>query len=207
MLFVLVFDGGLAFLPRFVPNLSRLRLILRPRMVLRRVGLDARRVATVGQVVFPRGKRQTVVQRLPPFPIRFHRRKFGSRHSKRSMMSVRKRKLDFQTADEVIGEIERLRSDGYSKLRRWKLTQVCEHLTKTMAGEMYGLGFRIPWILRRTVGNLMTRRVLKTRSMPSVPRLPSLRPTAGDVAEDSAVIEHCIATIRKAELFDGSLDD
>jgi len=122
-------------------------------------------------------------------------------------MRVRKRKLDFQTADDVVAEIEKLRGDGYLKLKRWNLTQVGEHLTKTMEGEMNGLGFRIPWILRRTVGNWMTRRVLKNRSMPSVPTLPSLLPTAGDVAEDSAVIDRCIATIRKAELFSGSLDD
>lgn len=169
--------------------------------------LLAREVATVGQVVFQRGKRQTVVHRLVPFLILFHWRKFGSKLSKGATMSVPKRKLDFHTADEVIGEIESLRNGGYSKLKRWNLTQACEHLTKTIEGEMNGLGFRIPWILRRTVGNWMTRRVLKTRSMPSAPTLPSLRPAAGDVAEDPAVIEQCIATIRKAEIFNGSLDD
>ena len=122
-------------------------------------------------------------------------------------MGVTKRKLDFSTADEVISEIMRLKADGYTKLKRWNLTQACEHLTKTMEGEMVGLGFRIPWILRRTVGELLTRRVLKTRSMPSVPTLPSLRPTAVDVSEDPMVISQCIATIRKAELFEGSLND
>ncbi|XZE56170.1 DUF1569 domain-containing protein [Planctomycetaceae bacterium SH139] len=122
-------------------------------------------------------------------------------------MSVPKRKLDFQTAGDVIGEIERLRRDGYTKLKRWNLTQMCEHLTRTMEGEMKGLGFRIPWILRRTVGIWMTRRVLNNRSMPGVPTLPSLRPTVSEASEDPAVIEQCIATIRKTELFDGSLDD
>ncbi len=49
---------------------------------------------------------------------------------------------------------------------------------ENLRGEMNGLGFRIPWILRRTIGDWMTRRVLKNRSMPSVPTLPSLRPSA-----------------------------
>lgn len=122
-------------------------------------------------------------------------------------MGVPKRKLDFRTADEVIGEIERLRINGYSKLKRWNLTQVCEHLTKTMEGEMNGLGFRFPWILRRTVGNWMTRRVLKIRAMPSISTLPSLRPTLGDGNERPEVIEQCITTVRKSARFDGSLDD
>jgi hypothetical protein len=50
----------------------------------------------------------------------------------------RKQQLDFQSADEVIREIERLRSGGYTKLKQWNLTQACEHLTKTMEGEMNG---------------------------------------------------------------------
>lgn len=122
-------------------------------------------------------------------------------------MNISKRRLDFQSADDVIGEIERLKNDGYTKLKRWNLSQICDHLTKTMEGEMNGLGFRIPWILRRTVGDWITRRVLKSRSMPSVPTLPRLRPTADQVSEDPKVIEHCLVTIRKASLFDGSLDD
>lgn len=122
-------------------------------------------------------------------------------------MSVSKRELDFRSAEDVIAEIERLRINGYSRSKRWNLTQACEHLTKTMEGEMNGLGFRLPRILRRTVGDWMTRRVLKTRSMPSVPTLPSLKPTFGGDREDPAVIERCVATLRQAESFDGSLDD
>lgn len=122
-------------------------------------------------------------------------------------MQDSKRNLDFQSADEVIDEIQRLRKSGYTQLKRWNLTQVCEHLTRTMEGEMKGLGFRIPWILRRTVGQWMTSRVLKSRAMPSVPTLPSLRPTAQHRSEDPALIQECIATLRKADSFDGDLDD
>lgn len=122
-------------------------------------------------------------------------------------MNVPKRRLEFHSANEVIAEIERLRNGGYTQLKRWNLSQICEHLTKTMEGEMNGPGFRIPWILRRTVGDWMTRRVLQARSMPSVPTLPSLRPTTSQVGEDPKATQQCITTIKKAERFEGSLDD
>lgn len=122
-------------------------------------------------------------------------------------MSQSRRKLDLLSAEDVVNEIERLQCNGYTRLKKWNLTQACEHLTKTMEGEMNGLGFRIPWILRRTVGKWMTLRLLKKRTMPSVPTLPSLRPTSNNSVDDPAVIERCIAAIRKSESFDGSLDD
>lgn len=122
-------------------------------------------------------------------------------------MSISKRRLDFRSGEEVIDEIDRLSHGGYSKLKRWDLTQICEHLTKTMEGEMNGLGFRLPRILRSTVGDWLTRRVLANRVMPSVPTLPSLRPSSGSHGDDLVVIQRCIDSIKKSEQFEGSLDD
>jgi len=123
------------------------------------------------------------------------------------MPAAHKRTLDFRSGDEVIAEIERLRTQGYTKSRNWNLTQVCQHLTATMETEMNGAGFRLPRILRATAGKFFTNRILRTRKMPSVPTLPSLKPKAATDTEDEAIIAECVATIRKSESFDGSLED
>src|SRR5690554_1953207 len=105
-----------------------------------------------------------------------------------------KRKLDFHTGDEVIAEIERLRHGGYTKLKNWNLTQVCEHLHATMSGGMDGFGFRLPWILRTTVIKWMVYRMLRTRKMSSGPTLKRLNPTSPDGLDNDAIIDRCLAT-------------
>ena len=72
---------------------------------------------------------------------------------------------------------------------------------------MKGLGFRLPWLIRATTGKLFTHRILKKRKMPSVPTLPSLQPKSLADSDDDAIIENCIQTIGRSEMFAGSLDD
>ncbi len=118
-----------------------------------------------------------------------------------------KRELDLRSADEVIAEIERLRDGGYAKSKRWNLTQICQHLHETMQGAMDGFGFRLPWILR-VIAKKIFFRALKTRKLASgAPTFRQLKPTASPGEDDSKVIDQCIATIRKADQFDGSVED
>ncbi|MEM9366307.1 MAG: DUF1569 domain-containing protein [Planctomycetota bacterium] len=124
-----------------------------------------------------------------------------------SMASAAKRMLDFHTGEEVIEEIQRLRASGYARTKNWNLTQICEHLTKTMNGGMDGFGFRLPWVLRATVIKWVFQRMLKTRKMSSGPTLKRLRPEWESTSDDDAIIEGCIATLERAKLFDGSLED
>jgi hypothetical protein len=123
------------------------------------------------------------------------------------MSKANKRRLEFQTGDEVVADIQRLLSGGYTRTKNWNLTQICEHLTATMVGEMEGLGFRLPWVLRATAGKLFTNWILRTRKMPGVPTLPSLQPKSASDVEDETIIQNCVTAIRQSESFTGSLDD
>ena len=123
------------------------------------------------------------------------------------MSTPSRRKLDFHTGDEVIAEIQRLRTSGYERTKNWNLTQICEHLTYTMNGGMEGFGFRLPWILRATVLKPFFSRMLRTRKMMSGPTLGRLKPKTESGPDDDAIIDHCLETITKAESFDGSLED
>jgi hypothetical protein len=76
-----------------------------------------------------------------------------------------------------------------------------------MVGEMEGLGFRLPWVLRATAGKLFTNWILRTRKMPGVPTLPSLQPKSASDVEDETIIQNCVTAIRQSESFTGSLDD
>ncbi|QDT10861.1 DUF1569 domain-containing protein [Stieleria marina] len=123
------------------------------------------------------------------------------------MASTKRRTLDFHTGDEVVAEIQRLRSRKYSKTKNWNLTQICEHLTATMAGGIDGFGFRLPWILRVTVLKWIFNRMLKTRKMSSGPTLDRLKPKTAGGTDDDAIIDTCIATIERAASFKGPIQN
>ncbi|MGB7346112.1 MAG: DUF1569 domain-containing protein [Pirellulaceae bacterium] len=120
---------------------------------------------------------------------------------------MKRRNLDLTTGAEVIAEINRLRSTGYSKTKNWNLAQICQHLSVVLKGGMDGFGFRLPWILRATVLKWGFGYMTKKRKLfPSAPTFPSMKPKA--MTEDNdADIQQCIALIERAETFDGSMED
>lgn len=121
---------------------------------------------------------------------------------------MKRRKIDFRSADEVIADIKMLQSKGYEKVGNWNLTQICEHLAGTMNGGMDGFGFRLPWILRATVVRWGFRYALKKRKLGSgFPTFKVLRPKHSEEQEDGSIIDACIASCRRAGSFDGSLEE
>lgn len=119
---------------------------------------------------------------------------------------MKRRSLDFHSGDEVIADINRLRESGYTRTKNWNLTQICEHLAATMNGGMDGFGFRLPWILRATIIKWGFRYALRKRKLLSgAPTFKFLKPKMDAKADDDAVIDQCIETIRRADAFDGSL--
>ncbi|MFK7734467.1 MAG: DUF1569 domain-containing protein [Pirellulaceae bacterium] len=121
------------------------------------------------------------------------------------MTNSSRRQLDFRSADEVLEDIEHLRTVGYSKLKNWNLTQICEHLHETTKGGMDGFGFRLPWILRATIVKWVFRFALKRRKLLSgAPTFNSLLPKSQE--EDPQLIERCIQTTRRAGEFQGSME-
>lgn len=119
---------------------------------------------------------------------------------------MQKRELNCQSGTEVIADIENLRTNGYQKLGNWNLSQICEHITKTLRVGMDGSDFRLPWILRKTVGPWVIGRMLKTGKLPfrlSAPKQLRPDPEIGD--EQPELIDSCIATLQEAEQFPGPL--
>ena len=121
---------------------------------------------------------------------------------------MKRRELDFRDGEEVIEEIERLRKVGYEPVGNWNLTQICEHLSATTKGGLDGFGFRLPWILRRTLVKWVFAYSLRRRKLfRGAPTFPILKPKSSSSVENDELIDDCILVTRRAMEFSGSLED
>lgn len=112
---------------------------------------------------------------------------------------MERRSLDFRDADVVIAEIRRLRSEGYTMLGKWNLSQICEHLNATMRIALDPGDRRLPRPIRALVFSPMMRQVVRSRRMRSgLPTLKTLRPAAPGGPDDPDAINTCIATLERA---------
>lgn len=118
---------------------------------------------------------------------------------------MKTRSLTFRDANEVIQEIERLKQSGYQRLGNWSLSQICEHLDKTIQIGLNGSEFRLPWILRVTMGKWILNWSLRNNRMPNfrVNAPKSLLPKEQSTADDKSVIDRCIARHKEAAEFPG----
>ncbi len=123
-------------------------------------------------------------------------------------MSAQKRLLDFHNSTQVVDEISRLRNQPYQKLGKWNLTQICEHLSKTMAGGMDPAAKPLPWIVRKWITEPMVRSWIKNRAMkPNGMTSPALLPTPNLTLDDPAKIDACLQLVHQVEAFQGSLEN
>ncbi|MEN1679039.1 MAG: DUF1569 domain-containing protein [Planctomycetota bacterium] len=109
------------------------------------------------------------------------------------------RRVDLDTLDDVIKDIQSLRDRGYSQGGKWNLSQLCEHLTGTMRIGLDGTMKPLPYLARATLGNfvfwLFTRRV--SRGIAGIKTMPELEPVDRD-DDDQEVISVCLATLQEA---------
>ncbi len=116
------------------------------------------------------------------------------------------RKLNFESGDEVIAEIDRLRRSGYEATGKWNLTQICQHLTKTIRLGLEGARVRMPWLIRKTLGAWIFGRILRTgRFLSNVSAPDILKPEVPRGPDDPALIEECKSWIARARDFEGPM--
>ena len=91
-------------------------------------------------------------------------------------------------------DVDRL-LEGHTTVGKWTLGQICNHLTGAVTSTVDGFRFKAPWIIRKTVGPLLVRRILKKSRFPEGAPLPKkYQPKPGH--DDRAEAEALRAAIR-----------
>ncbi len=94
-------------------------------------------------------------------------------------MTPGRRALTFASLAEVMPDVERLLR-GHTTVGRWSLVQICGHLARSLHGTIDGFPARAPWLLRKTVGPLPLRWVLRrNRFIEGMPAPPQKQPAPG----------------------------
>jgi hypothetical protein len=111
------------------------------------------------------------------------------------MKTAGRRPLAFQSLDEVMPEVDRLLENGYTAVGHWSLGQVCNHLAGGLTYAMEGFPDRMPWVLRKTLGPVIVRSMLKTGTIREGVKVPS-RYLPAPALEDRAEAEALRGAIR-----------
>lgn len=87
-------------------------------------------------------------------------------------MKATRRSLTFASLDRVMPDVDLL-LEGHRTVGDWSLGQICNHLTTTLTWTVEGYPKLAPWIVRKTVGPLVLRRILETGRFPDGLKLPT----------------------------------
>ncbi len=105
-----------------------------------------------------------------------------------------RRELAFSSLDQVMPDVDRLLA-GYKGVGNWSLGQMCHHLTQSIAGSVEGFPGQAPWLLRKTLGPLIIRGILKQGKMREGVQVPeAFQPKPG--LDDRAEAEALRAAVR-----------
>ncbi|MCB0354397.1 MAG: DUF1569 domain-containing protein [Bdellovibrionales bacterium] len=80
---------------------------------------------------------------------------------------MNRRRLDFQSFDEVLTDVQNLYSLGYEKIGQWSLAENLEHLRRTMESATEPRSFGVPAPIRFLLRLVILPKILKGRRMKS----------------------------------------
>ena len=119
-----------------------------------------------------------------------------------------RRRIRFNSFDELIAEIDRLHTGGYDRVAEWDLARCCEHMTRVMRASLDGFGHIPVPLWMRCLGRCVFKpAVLLTGRMPR--RFPTAKEMVAeddDVRPEATAVSHCIATIREVAAHDGPFE-
>jgi hypothetical protein len=114
---------------------------------------------------------------------------------------MKRRKLKFESIDDVIAEIDRLHASGYQRLGNWSLGQMCDHIATLAEKSLAGFDTQLPIIFRMTVGKIIFHQVVLKGRFPRGIKAPAeLTPKPAPANEDpSAQIQRCKLALQKVQ--------
>jgi hypothetical protein len=123
-------------------------------------------------------------------------------HPPRAPKPPRRRVLQFNSEDEVIGEVKRLRQNGCEPAGRWSLAQACWHLDRATQARMRPGPFP-PNTPEQDARAAMFAEILRNGALPDGIQAPD-EMTPPDACADDA-IDGFLATVERFKAFPGPI--
>jgi hypothetical protein len=102
--------------------------------------------------------------------------------------TLHRRKLDFQSWPEALADIDHLRRAGYDRAGNWDLSQIVEHVGEGLRTALRGIDHRANWIIRKLLGPIILKRILRQRRMQAGIKVPKWW-LPGPTHDESAAVE------------------
>jgi len=83
-----------------------------------------------------------------------------------------RRRLDFTNWPALLADIDHLHQAGYQRAGNWDLSQILDHIGEGLRTAVRGNKNRGPWIIRKLLGPIILKRILKQRRMKAGIKVP-----------------------------------
>jgi hypothetical protein len=102
--------------------------------------------------------------------------------------TVHRRQLDFRTWPDLLADIDHLHRAKYDRLGNWDLSQTLDHVGEGLRAALHGNEHQGPWIVRKFLGPLILKRIVRQRRMKAGIKVPQWW-LPGPSHDESAAVE------------------
>ncbi len=102
--------------------------------------------------------------------------------------TLHRRQLDFESWQQALADVDRLRRAGYDRAGNWDLSQIVDHVGEGLRTAMRGNHHRGPWIVRKFIGPMILQRILRQRRMKAGIKVPKWW-LPGPTHDESAAVD------------------
>ena len=114
-----------------------------------------------------------------------------------------RRRLDFHTWPAALADIDQLHKAGYQRAGNWDLSQILDHVGEGLRTATRGNEHRGPWIVRKLLGPIILKRILKQRRMKAGIKVPKWW-LPGPTHDESAAVDKFRADVAAFEKMIGT---
>ncbi len=102
--------------------------------------------------------------------------------------TLHRRPLDFKTWHDALADVDHLRRAGYDRVGNWDLSQTVEHVGEGLRTALRGTNHRAAWIIRKFLGPMVLRRIVRDRRMKTGIKVPQWW-LPGPTHDESAAVD------------------
>lgn len=89
-----------------------------------------------------------------------------------STTALVRRRLDFRSWPEILADIDHVHRSGYQRAGNWDLSQILDHIGEGLRTAVSGFEHRGPWVVRKLIGPIILKRILRQRGMKAGIKVP-----------------------------------